>query len=228
LIVFCKNGPVMAKRLPFAALAVAGLLLSSCDQNSPATSGPQSPPIAKAADPSPAAASKPAPAPAVKRVSFTPAGKPIAAKKPGEPESATPEPGSPVTATVKTDKSTVRAGEDFTLTVDVQVAEGWHIYAMDRPTGPATATEIQLNLPAGLESAGKWTSPEPSMDNSSPGEAAFVYEKPVAFQCPVRVARGTAAGSVTIGCVLRYQVCNRASCHAPAELKLQTAIQVAP
>jgi DsbC/DsbD-like thiol-disulfide interchange protein len=110
----------------------------------------------------------------------------------------------------------------------VQVAEGWHIYAMDRPTGPAIATEIQLNLPAGLESAGKWTSPEPSLDNTTPGEPAFVYEKPVAFQRPVRVARGTTPGSVTIGCILRYQVCNRVSCRAPAELKLQTVIKVVP
>ena len=227
MIVSCKNGSLMAKSLPFAALAVAGLLLSSCDQNSPATPR-QSAPVAKAVDSSPAAPSRPAAAPDVRRVSFAPSGKPIAAKKPSEPESAAPEPGSPVTATVKTDKSKVRAGEEFTLTVDVQVAEGWHIYAMDRPTGPATATEIQLNLPAGLESKGKWTSPEPSMDNSSPGETTFVYEKPVAFQCPVRVAGGTAPGSFNIGCVLHYQVCNRVSCHAPAELKLETAIRVAP
>ena len=57
-----------------------------------------------------------------------------------------------MTATLQTDKNAVRDGDAFTVTVNVQIAPGWHIYAVDRPTGVALPTKIRLELAAGLES----------------------------------------------------------------------------
>jgi DsbC/DsbD-like thiol-disulfide interchange protein len=135
---------------------------------------------------------------------------------------------SPVTVSLRTDKTTVRAGETFNVTVDVQVADGWHIYAMDRPTGVAMPTKLELELPAGVESAGDWTLPDPSLDNSSGGEPAFVYEGTAAFRKSLRVKPGAAAGPSSLRCDFRYQACDRFSCRTPTTLKLEASIQITP
>jgi DsbC/DsbD-like thiol-disulfide interchange protein len=129
---------------------------------------------------------------------------------------------------MRTDKSTAHAGESFTVTVDAQIASGWHIYTIDRPTGLSVPTKIKLPLPAGLESAGDWKAPEPALDDSSAGEPAFVYHDAAAFQQTIRVKPGAPAGPLVIPAEFRYQVCDRFSCRAPATLKLQTSIQIVP
>ncbi|HEX4071444.1 MAG TPA: hypothetical protein VHX68_09750, partial [Planctomycetaceae bacterium] len=139
---------------------VACLLLGACDQTGPATVRQEGGALATSANAAPIAVAPVAPS------------KPTAAtstlsQKPTEPARQAPSQQSPVTATLQTDKNAVRDGDAFTVTVNVQIAPGWHIYAVDRPTGVALPTKIRLELAAGLESTGKWTSPEPSLDDSS-------------------------------------------------------------
>jgi DsbC/DsbD-like thiol-disulfide interchange protein len=129
---------------------------------------------------------------------------------------------------LRTDRKQIRAGDEFTLTLDVEIAEGWHIYAVDRPSGPAVPTAIELPLPAGLEAAGNWTLPEPALDDTSAGEPAFVYRGSVAFQRRVRAAGGGTRGSIPLSGTLRYQACDRASCRPPAKLKFDTSIELVP
>ncbi|HUE13336.1 MAG TPA: protein-disulfide reductase DsbD domain-containing protein [Planctomycetaceae bacterium] len=141
---------------------------------------------------------------------------------------ATPNPSSPVTATLRSEKTAVRPGESFAVTIDVQIAGGWHIYAVDRPTGPAVKTQLQLDLPKGFESAGDWSLPDPSLDESSAGEVAFVYRGSVAFRRSVRVKPGTSPGAKPLRCMIHYQACDQFSCRPPADLKLEAFIQVVP
>jgi DsbC/DsbD-like thiol-disulfide interchange protein len=133
----------------------------------------------------------------------------------------------PVTATAKADKTELRPGDAFDLTVDVKVAAGWHIYPIDRPTGPALPTRIAFELPKGLEWAGNWTSPGPVLDASSAGEPNFVHEGTVAFRRRVRVSRDAQTGGLTLRGTLRSQACDRFSCRPPAELSLQTEVRIA-
>jgi DsbC/DsbD-like thiol-disulfide interchange protein len=143
------------------------------------------------------------------------------------PPIATTEADSPVTAAAKPDPARVRAGEAFTVVVDVHISKGWHIYAIDRPTGPALPTSITLDLPKGLTWDGNWTSPEPSLDQSSLGAPNFVHERAVAFQRRVRVGRDISPGPRPLRGMLHFQACDRYACRAPAQLSLQTEIDVA-
>jgi DsbC/DsbD-like thiol-disulfide interchange protein len=144
------------------------------------------------------------------------------------PPNATTEDDSPVTALAKTDPANVRAGGVFTVVVDVQMTGGWHIYAIDRPTGPALPTSITIGLPKGLAWDGNWTFPEPSLNESSLGHPSFVHEGAVTFRRRVRVARDVSAGQVPLRGRLNYQACDRYSCRAPAQLTLQTEMHVVP
>ena len=55
-----------------------------------------------------------------------------------------------MTASIRVEKAGVRRGEEFNVVVDVQIAAGWHIYAMDRPAGAAASTRIHLQFPRAL------------------------------------------------------------------------------
>jgi DsbC/DsbD-like thiol-disulfide interchange protein len=215
----------LPKPLQRVVTVAACLSLAACDQTGPATvrqeaaapaTSKQAAPLVAAPPTAPVAPTKPTSAPS------TPAQKPI------EPARQAPTPELPVTVTMRADKSTLHGGESFTVTVDVQIASGWHIYAVDRPTGLSVPTKIKLQLPARLESVGDWKAPEPALDDSSAGEPAFVYHDAAVFQQTLRVKPGTAAGPIVIPAEFRYQVCDRFSCRAPATLKLQTSIQIAP
>jgi DsbC/DsbD-like thiol-disulfide interchange protein len=217
----------MAERFTFVWLTVAVLLLASCDQTSTAT--PRQP--SASAEPTANAPPVAAGPPVERRLSSTPI-TPAAASatsKPAPPAADTPDPNAPVTATLRIDKTKARAGEEITVTIDVHIKSGWHIYAIDRPTGPAIATDLKLQLPNSLQPDEKWTTPEPSLDEaSSAGEPAFVYAGPVAFQRRLHVARDAAPASIPIRCTLCYQACDRTSCRAPAELKFESSIQIGP
>jgi DsbC/DsbD-like thiol-disulfide interchange protein len=207
------------QRSSLAVSVVACLLLGACDRTGPPTVRQEGAEPATSEQAAPIAVAQSGPAkPTVAK--STPA------QKPAEPPRQGPSQQSPVTATLRPEKNAVRDGDTVTLTVEVQIAPGWHIYAVDRPTGVALPTKIRLELPAGLESTGKWTSPEPSLDDSSAGEPAFVYHDAAAFQQTIRVKHGAAAGPMVVRAELSYQVCDRFSCRAPTALKLQTSIQV--
>jgi DsbC/DsbD-like thiol-disulfide interchange protein len=209
------------QRSSLAVSVVACLLLGACDQTGPATVRQEGGAPATSEKAAPIAVAPPAPAKST-AANSTPA------QKPTDPPRQAPSPESPVTVTMRTDKNTLHGGESFTVAVDVQIASGWHIYAIDRPTGLAVPTKIKIELPAGLASASDWKSPEPALDDSSAGEPAFVYHDAAAFQQTIRVKPGTPAGPMVIPAEFRYQVCDRFSCRAPATLKLQTLIQIVP
>ena len=144
----------------------------------------------------------------------------------GTQPGATTEASSPLTAVAKSNPANVRAGEAFTVVVDVHITTGWHIYAIDRPTGPALPTSITVDLPKDLAWVGNWTFPEPSLDESSLGNPSFVHEGVVTFRRRVRVARDVSPGPLPLRATLHYQACDRYSCRAPAQLSLQTEIHV--
>jgi uncharacterized protein len=135
---------------------------------------------------------------------------------------------SPVTALVRADKTDVRRGGEFDLLIDVQIAAGWHIYAMDRRAGAAVPTKIHLQLPKGLESTEKWTSPEPMLSPMHQGEPVFVYDRNETFGCVVHILPDATLTNLPVRCNLVYQACDQFSCLPPAEITLETKIHVIP
>jgi DsbC/DsbD-like thiol-disulfide interchange protein len=192
----------MSKRASLVVMGVSMLLLSACNV--------QTPQSARQETQSPDVGGKVSPVP----------------KSP--PPSATTDADSPVTALAKAEPAKVRAGEAFTVVVEVQMTTGWHIYAIDRPTGPARPTSITVELPKGLAWDGNWTFPEPSLDESSLGSPNFVHQGAVTFRRRVRVASDVSPGLRPLRGVLHFQACDRYSCRAPAQLTLHTETDVVP
>jgi DsbC/DsbD-like thiol-disulfide interchange protein len=133
----------------------------------------------------------------------------------------------PVTAAITVDSEAIAAGGQFTASVEVQIAQGWHIYAVDLPTGVASPTSLQWELPAAVEQAGEWIVPAAS-PTAAGGQVALVFEKTVSFQCPLRVAADAAPGETTIRCRLLYQACDRFTCRPPVETTLTTSVRIVP
>ena len=137
-----------------------------------------------------------------------------------EPTSARP---LSVAASIRPQQA--RAGNTITLEVRAKTAPGWHIYAVDKPTGVSVATTLKLTLPEGVTASGPWSYPEPVLDVSS-GSPAYVYHGEVSFRRQLQTAGDTAAGEHHIACEFGYQVCTAVSCLAPDTIRLTVPLKV--
>jgi hypothetical protein len=135
---------------------------------------------------------------------------------------------SQVTPRVTVEPATVRPGETFTIRVEAQIESGWHIYAVDRPTGPSIPTSIDFKLPKTLAWDGDWTVSEPALDDAHPDEPAFIYQGSATFSRRVRVARDAPSGAVNLPGKLGYQACDKFSCRAPTHAALEANLKIAP
>jgi DsbC/DsbD-like thiol-disulfide interchange protein len=189
-------------RLHLLLVLSGSILLSACHRSSGATEGHQNAPIERR--------------------------DPAIAIVDNQPKLPIVNGTSPVTASVRTDKTDVRRGGEFNLLIEIQIAAGWHIYAMDRRASAAVPTKIRLQLSKGLESSEKWTSPEPMLSPMLHGEPVFVYEGKATFRRAVRILPDAALTSLPVRCTLVYQTCDQFSCRPPAEIKLETKIRVIP
>jgi DsbC/DsbD-like thiol-disulfide interchange protein len=135
---------------------------------------------------------------------------------------------SPVAATIKPSSSPVHAGEVFEIVVTIDIKPGWHIYAVNRPAGISAPTAISLELPVGVEQAGKWNYPDPQLDVSASERPTFIYTNQTIFRCPVRVSSNAEPGEHRIGGKLQYQACDLFSCRPPDTIELQTDVQIEP
>jgi Disulphide bond corrector protein DsbC len=144
------------------------------------------------------------------------------------PPSATSKGDSLVTASVTVDRPKLGPGDLFTLRIVVHIEPEWHIYAIDRPTGPSIPTAIKFQLPKALAWDGDWTTSEPALDDAHPEEPSFIYTESASFSRRVRVAKDAPPGTLVISGSLHYQACNRSLCRAPTQVPLQAQVTIAP
>ncbi len=131
------------------------------------------------------------------------------------------------TQTVKlgmaTDRRSVKPGESFTLGIRLRIASGWHVYAVNQPTGVNIPTTLKLTLPAGMQQVGEWEIPKPYRLN----DTTFAYEKEVVFRQLIAIPSDGAAGDQEVVCEVGYQSCSETSCLRPTKATLQVPIRVA-
>jgi len=217
------------QRAALAALGGCAIFVSACDVPAPATARPEETPPAERGKPAAVAlapdkiqTTTAAPAP-----EKTPADKTTAPAPPAYTKAIT-KTDSMVTASTTVDPPKLHAGDTFTVRVDVQIESGWHIYAIDRPTGPSIPTSINFELPKTLAWEGDWTGSEPTLDDAHPDEPSFIYTGSASFSRRLRVAQTAAPGTVTLRGNLHYQACDKFSCRAPTRQPLETQITIAP
>lgn len=129
---------------------------------------------------------------------------------------------SPVQFSVM-DTGSARDGGTVELTVDIDVRQGWYIYA---PTGRNQSngmveTVVTFELPEGFELAGDIILP--------PYHPKGMYEiydgEDIRMTQSIKV-NGAAPGEYTINGEVRYQTCNKEMCLPPATVKLVAKIVV--
>lgn len=110
---------------------------------------------------------------------------------------------------VAASKPEVKAGEAFTVTVDLEIPEGWHIY----PTTPTTTgqpTELKL---AGAEPAGPAEQPPTKTHPAEGTEAAYeYYDGKITLKFPMKLKDGAAGRTDALAGKLIYQICNPKFC----------------
>jgi hypothetical protein len=135
-----------------------------------------------------------------------------------------PEPSrtEPVTAVMKLDRDTVRAGESCEVLVRVRIAAGHHIYSTNAIDGPFTPTTLDLILPADLEPVGKWVAPRPATTKA--GER--IYTDSILFRRSLKVRLNTPPGLLSIRGELRCQACNEELCWPPGKIGVSASVAV--
>ena len=135
-----------------------------------------------------------------------------------------PEPSrsDPVTAAMKADPDTVRAGQRFEVLVRVRIAAGHHIYSTAAVDGPFTPTRLDLMLPVELETAGKWVAPRPAITKT--GER--IYTDSILFRRSLKVRLNTPSGPLSIIGELRCQACTEELCWPPGKIAVSTTVAV--
>ena len=224
-----SGGWSLWQRAMLAVLGSCSLFVSACDDAARATARPDPPSVERGKPAALAPASEKtqiataAPAPDKTLASkTTPPAAPALTK-------AATKIDSLITASATFDPPTAHAGDTFTLRVEVQIESGWHIYAIDRPTGPSIPTSINFELPKTLAWDGDWTGSEPTLDDAHPDEPSFIYTGTASFSRRLRVAQGAATpGVVILRGSLHYQACDKFSCRAPTREPLKTELTIVP
>ncbi len=130
-------------------------------------------------------------------------------------EEPTPEKPVVAVALLRPDKG--KTGDTLDLVIEIHIAAGWHIYAVDTPAGSPIPTSVVEKLAEGVEGAQAWQYPKAV---ASPDGHASIYEGKLTFRRPLRITPRAHVGSLDIACELTYQACDPFHCLPPQTLSL--------
>lgn len=136
-----------------------------------------------------------------------------------------PTPEKPVVAAALLHPVKGSAGDTLDLVVEIRIAAGWHIYAVDAPAGSALPTSIVEKLPQGIEVAGDWQYPKAARSPEAPGG---IYEGRLTFRRLLQISERAQAGRFEVSCQLTYQACDPFRCLPPQTLSLSAKGEVVP
>lgn len=129
------------------------------------------------------------------------------------------------TASVRADG--VEPASRLTLTLNAQVANGWHVYALKQlPDGP-TPLRVVLdpNSVATANGEPSGSTPTKTHDPSFNLDTQF-YSHAFSVMVPVRIAAHPAAGHQAIPVSIRFQTCNGQICQPPKTVHVSAAVTV--
>ena len=118
-----------------------------------------------------------------------------------------------ITAKASVEPSALGPGDEGRLTIDIDVPEGWHLWALDPGPGPM-ALRIRLDDDAPITLVGPWqgTAPHEVFDRGFQRNLLQYGEGKVQLQRRFKVRDDAVRGSANVAVSLRGQICTDATC----------------
>ena len=120
-------------------------------------------------------------------------------------------------------------GKAYTFKLTAEIDPGWHLYALDQPSGGPIATTIKSGDPAQFIIDGKIDAPKPLSkidplftDSNGKGLETRYYESNVVFGIPVKPVTESHTAQLEYVFEVRYQLCNDTFCLPPKTVKVTT------
>ena len=120
-----------------------------------------------------------------------------------------------------------KAGDKFSAQLTAQIAEGWHLYALEEvPNGPRP-TRITLAAQQPFKLSGEIETPQPisKFDENFGVETQF-YETSATFHLPIQINFKAKPGRTKLIVQIRYQVCNEQMCLPPKTVKVEATMAI--
>jgi thiol:disulfide interchange protein DsbD len=121
-------------------------------------------------------------------------------------------------------KKTAKPGDEVELVVTAKIEPGWHIYAVDKPTGVSVKTQLKPTFPKGLSAAGEWKIPAPKKDDHA-SEETYIYEGEVKFARKLKLAKD-ATGKLEAKVDVSFMACDENMCLPPKKVTLKATVEV--
>lgn len=104
----------------------------------------------------------------------------------------------------------------YTLSLNVKVASGDHMYAYVPPGKPYMSTSIEHILPDGIEAEGKWQLPASHLYIGDP--EIMVYQGDFDFSQKLTIPESNLDAEIAVR--FKFQCCNMMSCSMPEDVQL--------
>jgi len=122
----------------------------------------------------------------------------------------------------------VVSGRTVPITLQVEIAKGWHVYSMTQKPGGPIPLQLELIGAADVLVRGVINAPKPERTfDKNFGIETELYSGSVRFTIPVGVRGGSLTGIRRFQIGARYQVCSDKVCLPPRTDKLDVAIRIA-
>ena len=130
----------------------------------------------------------------------------------------------PVKWTASFEPKSVKPGGEATLKVKAELEAGWHIYAVDKPTGLSRKTALKLAVAEKLSPDKAWKIPAPVRDEKAEDET-YYYDADVTFTRKVKVGE-SAEGVLEATVTADFMACNEEMCLPPKKVAVKAALKV--
>jgi DsbC/DsbD-like thiol-disulfide interchange protein len=122
---------------------------------------------------------------------------------------------------------TVIAGRAIQVTVQADIARGWHIYSLTQKTGGPIPLRIAVQGAGDVSVRGIIRAPKPEKYfDKNFGMTTELYSGSPRFTIPLAVPGRTVKGARRVQVTARYQVCSDKLCLPPRTDTVRVALQV--
>lgn len=131
-----------------------------------------------------------------------------------------------VSVSVEPVSQAVSPGQEYELTLLLEIAEGWHLNANPATFDYLIPTKLTLDKTPGLRLVSVNYPQGKPYAFGGLEKPLMVYEKTVRIPFRVAVARGATPGSLAVAGQVSVQACDDKSCLVPSQIPVRFALEI--